>query len=153
MRSGLILKKIGMTRVFDDLGDSIPVTVLKLEENQVVKILNRDKNGYTGMQVGCGKIKTKKLPRGQVAEEEKYYIPQSVVKEYTQLTNHRINTDFKFEGSRVLRPGIFDFISMLAIFFSKNKSSSIVYFFDALVYFVIKKEGIYGFDLVGFVNE
>ena len=43
MRSGLILKKIGMTRVFDDTGISIPVTILKLEENQVVKILNQDK--------------------------------------------------------------------------------------------------------------
>ena len=42
---------------------------------------------------------------------------------------------------------------MLAIFFNKNKSSSKVYLFDALVYFLIKKEGIYGFDVVGFINE
>ena len=42
---------------------------------------------------------------------------------------------------------------MLAIFFNKNKSSSKVYFFDALVYFNIKKDGIYGFDADGFIYE
>ena len=47
----------------------------------------------------------------------------------------------------------FDLISILAIFFSKNNISSKVYFFDALVYFDIKKDGIYGFDVVGFINE
>ena len=61
MRSGLILKKIGMTRIFDDTGNSSPVTVLKLEENQVVKVLNQDRNGYFALQVGTGKVKTKNI--------------------------------------------------------------------------------------------
>ena len=61
MRSGLILKKMGMTRIFDDSGNSFPVTVLKLEENQVVKVLDRNKNGYFAIQVGTGKVKTKNV--------------------------------------------------------------------------------------------
>ena len=61
MRSGLILKKMGMTRIFDDFGNSFPVTVLKLEENQVVKVLDRNKNGYFAIQVGTGKVKIKNM--------------------------------------------------------------------------------------------
>ena len=61
MRSGLILKKIGMTRIFDDIGNSLPVTILKLEENQVVKVLDKTKNGYFAIQVGTGIVKTKNI--------------------------------------------------------------------------------------------
>jgi large subunit ribosomal protein L3 len=61
MRSGLILKKMGLTRIFDNSGNSFPVTVLKLEENQVVKVLDRNKNGYFAIQVGTGKVKTKNI--------------------------------------------------------------------------------------------
>ena len=58
MRCGLILKKMGMTRVFEDNGNSLPVTILKLENTQVVKVLDIDKNGYTAIQVGSGEVKT-----------------------------------------------------------------------------------------------
>ena len=56
MRCGLILKKIGMTRFFQDDGIALPVTVLKLENTQVVKYLNKEKNGYTAIQIGSGDI-------------------------------------------------------------------------------------------------
>ncbi len=71
MRSGLILKKIGMSRIFDDAGNSVPVTILKLEENQVIKVLDRNRNGYFAIQVGTGKVKTKnvnKALRGHFAK-------------------------------------------------------------------------------------
>ena len=61
MRSGLILKKIGMSRIFDDSGNSLPVTILKLEENQVVKVLDRTRNGYFAIQIGTGNVKTKNV--------------------------------------------------------------------------------------------
>ena len=61
MRSGLILKKIGMTRIFDDTGNSFPVTIMKLEENQVIKVIDRNKNGYSAIQVGTGEVKTKNI--------------------------------------------------------------------------------------------
>ena len=63
MRSGLILKKIGMTRIFDDDGNSFPVTVMKLEENQVVQVLEKKKHGYFAIQVGTGKVKTKNMSK------------------------------------------------------------------------------------------
>ena len=83
MRSGLILKKLGMTRVFDNSGNSIPVTVLKLEENQVVKVLDNNKNGYFAVQVGTGKVKTKnvsKAIRGHFAKAS--VEPKKILKEF-----------------------------------------------------------------------
>ena len=83
MRSGLILKKMGMTRIFDDSGNSFPVTVLKLEENQVVKVLDRNKNGYFAIQVGTGKVKTKnigKAIRGHFAKSN--VEPKKILKEF-----------------------------------------------------------------------
>ena len=83
MRSGLILKKIGMTRIFDDVGNSFPVTVMKLEENQVVKVLDRSKNGYFAVQVGTGKVKTKNISkaiRGHFAKSK--VEPKRILKEF-----------------------------------------------------------------------
>ena len=83
MRSGLILKKIGMTRIFDDTGNSIPVTVMKLEENQVIKVLDRNKNGYFAIQVGTGKVKTKNISkaiRGHFAKSN--VEPKRILKEF-----------------------------------------------------------------------
>ena len=83
MRSGLILKKIGMTRIFDNSGNSFPVTVLKLEENQVVKVIDRNKSGYSALQVGTGKVKTKnigKAIRGHFAKSN--VEPKKILKEF-----------------------------------------------------------------------
>ncbi len=63
MRSGVIAKKVGMTRIFDDTGDQIPVTVLRLENCQVISHLTAEKNGYTGLQLGVGKAKVKNTTR------------------------------------------------------------------------------------------
>ena len=83
MRSGLILKKMGTTRIFDDSGNSFPVTVLKLEENQVVKVIDRNKSGYSALQVGTGKVKTKnigKAIRGHFAKAS--VEPKKILKEF-----------------------------------------------------------------------
>ena len=50
MRSGVIAQKVGMTRIFTDAGEHIPVTVLKLDKCQVLGHRTNDKNGYTAMQ-------------------------------------------------------------------------------------------------------
>ncbi|MEW7008392.1 MULTISPECIES: 50S ribosomal protein L3 [unclassified Lentilitoribacter] len=70
MRSGVVAQKVGMTRVYDDAGVHIPVTVLRLENCQVVGQRTEEKNGYTAVQVGVGKAKVKntnKAERGQFA--------------------------------------------------------------------------------------
>ena len=61
MKLGLIGTKIGMTREFVESGKSIPVTVIKIEKGRVLNIITKEKRGYTGVQVGFGKLKTSKL--------------------------------------------------------------------------------------------
>ena len=56
MRSGVIAQKIGMTRIFTDAGEHIPVTVLKLDNVQVMGHRTEDKNGYTAVQLGAGVV-------------------------------------------------------------------------------------------------
>jgi large subunit ribosomal protein L3 len=58
-RAGLVTMKIGMTRIFNDAGEHVPVTVLKLDSVQVVAHRTEEKNGYTAVQVGYGKAKVK----------------------------------------------------------------------------------------------
>lgn len=65
MRSGLIAQKIGMTRIFTDEGEHIPVTVLKVDKCQVVGQRTADKNGYTALQLGVGTRKVKRLTRAE----------------------------------------------------------------------------------------
>ena len=63
MRSGVIAQKVGMTRIFTDAGEHIPVTVLKLEHCQVVGHRTPEKNGYTALQLGSGTPKVKRMSR------------------------------------------------------------------------------------------
>lgn len=63
MRSGVIAQKLGMTRVFTDAGEQVPVTVLKLDNCQVVAQRTEEKNGYTALQLGVGLRKVKNTPR------------------------------------------------------------------------------------------
>ena len=59
MRSGVIAQKLGMTRVFTEAGEQVPVTVLKLDNCQVVAQRTEEKNGYTALQLGAGLAKVK----------------------------------------------------------------------------------------------
>ena len=61
MRTGLIAKKLGMTRLFKDDGTHVPVTVLHLDEVQVVDIRTQERDGYTAVQLGTGKTKVKNV--------------------------------------------------------------------------------------------
>ena len=63
MRSGVIAQKLGMTRIFTDAGEHIPVTVLRLDRCQVVGHRTPEKNGYTALQLGAGTPKVKRLTR------------------------------------------------------------------------------------------
>ena len=65
MRSGVIAQKVGMTRVFTEAGDHIPVTVLKLDSCQVVAQRTEEKNGYCALQIGSGRAKVKNTTKAQ----------------------------------------------------------------------------------------
>ena len=70
MRSGVIAQKVGMTRVYNDAGEHVPVTVLRMENCQVVAQRTEEKNGYTAVQLGVGLAKVKntsKAMRGHFA--------------------------------------------------------------------------------------
>lgn len=62
-RTGLIARKLGMTRLFAEDGRHVPVTVLQLEQCQVVAVRTKDKDGYTAVQLGAGKVKVKNLTK------------------------------------------------------------------------------------------
>ena len=59
----LIGKKIGMTREFYKTGQSVPVTVVKMEKGRIIELIEEDKRGYKAVQVGFGKIKNSKLSK------------------------------------------------------------------------------------------
>ena len=71
MRSGVIARKIGMSRIFDDDGMNIPVTVLKLDNCQVIAVKTTESHGYNAVQLGAGTAKVKnvsKAMRGHFAK-------------------------------------------------------------------------------------
>ena len=65
MRSGLIAQKLGMTRIYTDEGVVVPVTVLKVDNCQVVAQKTSDKDGYTALQLGAGIPKIKRLTKAE----------------------------------------------------------------------------------------
>jgi len=65
MRTGVIAKKMGMTRIFQADGRHVPVTVLQLEELQVVGRRETDRDGYTAVALGAGKAKAKNVNKPQ----------------------------------------------------------------------------------------
>jgi len=79
----LIGKKIGMSREFYKTGQSIPVTVLKMEIGRVIQVINKEKRGYQAVQVGFGKIKNSKLTKpmkGYFAKKNTE--PKKILKEF-----------------------------------------------------------------------
>lgn len=69
LRSGILAKKLGMTRIYDDAGNHVPVTVLSLEGCQVVAQKTTDRDGYTAVQLGSGEAKVKRVSK---AERERF---------------------------------------------------------------------------------
>ena len=88
MRSGVIAQKVGMTRIFTDAGEHVPVTVLKVDSCQVVAHRTKDKNGYTALQVGVGKAKVKNVSK---AERGRFAVSQVEPKQ--KLAEFRVSED------------------------------------------------------------
>lgn len=95
MRTGLIAKKVGMTRVFTEIGEHVPVTVLQVEECQVVAQKTKERDGYSALQLGVGKAKVKntsKALRGHFAKAK--VEPKAKVAE------------FRVDEANLLEPGV-----------------------------------------------
>ncbi|MEC7463334.1 MAG: 50S ribosomal protein L3 [Pseudomonadota bacterium] len=88
MRSGLIAQKMGMTRIFTDGGEHVPVTVLKVDDCQVIDVRTPEKNGYAAVQVGAGAAKTK-----NVSKPMRGHYARSKVVPKRKLAEFRISED------------------------------------------------------------
>ncbi len=92
MRSGIIAKKVGMTRVFMEDGQQIPVTVLQLDALQVVSQRTADKDGYTAVQLGAGTPKVKRVSKAM-----RGHFAASKVEPKRKLVEFRVSEDALIE--------------------------------------------------------
>jgi len=88
MRSGVIAQKLGMTRVFTEAGEHVPVTVLRLGQCQVVAHRTKDKNGYVALQLGSGTRKVK-----NVAKAERGHFAIAKVEPKRKVAEFRVSED------------------------------------------------------------
>ncbi|MFQ5467135.1 MAG: 50S ribosomal protein L3 [Kiloniellaceae bacterium] len=97
MRTGLLAQKLGMTRVFTDAGEHIPVTVLKVESCQVVGVRRHDTDGYDAVQLGNGKAKVKNVSRAQ-----RGHFAKAKVEPKRKLSEFRVSADALLEPGQEL---------------------------------------------------
>ena len=88
MRTGVIAKKVGMTRIFNEDGRHVPVTVLSLENCQVVSHKTADRDGYVALQLGAGAAKAK-----NVAKPQRGHFAKAEVEPKAQLVEFRVAED------------------------------------------------------------
>ena len=91
----LIGKKIGMSREFYKTGQSVPVTVLKMEKGRVIQVISEEKRGYKAVQIGFGKIKASKIKK-----QIKGYFAKKNTEPKKTLKEFRVNnTEIYKEGN------------------------------------------------------
>ena len=97
---GLIGKKIGMTREFYKTGQSVPVTVVKMEKARVIQVIEQEKRGYKAVQLGFGKIKSSKLSKAMKGfYTKKNTEPKKKLKEFKveKTENYKEGNEFGIE--------------------------------------------------------
>ena len=97
MRTGLIAKKLGMTRIFKDDGTHVPVTVLHLDEVQVVDVRTEERDGYTALQLGFGRAKVK-----NVTQPNRGHFARVKVEPKQRLVEFRVSPDAVLETGATL---------------------------------------------------
>lgn len=97
MRTGLLAKKLGMTRLFKDDGTHVPVTVLQLDGLQVVAARTDEKDGYTAVQLGWGKAKVK-----NVSQPNRGHFAKAKVEPKKKLVEFRVAPDALLEPGTTL---------------------------------------------------
>ena len=92
MRSGVIAQKMGMTRVFTETGDHVPVTVLKMDSCQVVGVRTEENDGYSAVQLGVGAAKVKR-----VSKPMRGHFAKAKVEPKRKLAEFRVSADALLE--------------------------------------------------------
>lgn len=100
---GLIGNKIGMTQIFDESGNIVPVTILKVGPCIITQIKTKEKDGYDSIQMGYGNVSTKSLTQPEIGHLQKSNIqPLKYLKEF-----RFINKDKEFQIGQVLNVDLF----------------------------------------------
>jgi large subunit ribosomal protein L3 len=106
-RTGVIAKKLGMTRLFDDSGAHVPVTAFHLPKNQVVAVKSADKEGYIALQVGAGTRKASRTTQAQRGHFAKAKVePRQVLKEFRVPAENLLEVGAEI-GAQHFMPGQF----------------------------------------------
>ncbi|BAK83479.1 50S ribosomal protein L3 [Komagataeibacter medellinensis] len=92
MRTGLIAKKLGMTRLFKEDGTHVPVTVLQVDDLQVVDVRTTERDGYTAVQLGAGNAKVK-----NVSKPNRGHFAKAKVEPKKKLAEFRVADDAVLE--------------------------------------------------------
>src|SRR6202790_1658861 len=96
-RTGLLAKKLGMTRIFREDGTHVPVTVLLVDQLQVVATKTQDKDGYSAVQLGLGKVKVK-----NVTQPNRGHFAKAKVEPKAKLMEFRVDPDALLEPGATL---------------------------------------------------
>ncbi len=88
MRSGVVAQKMGMTRLFTEAGEHVPVTVLRLAQCQVIAHRSKDKNGYVALQLGAGERRA-----GNMSKGDRGYFAKANVEPKRKLAEFRVTED------------------------------------------------------------
>lgn len=97
MRTGLLAQKLGMTRLFTEEGNHVPVTVLKVDNCRVIAVRTREKDGYTAVQLGVGTAKTK-----NVSKPQRGHFAKAKIEPKARLAEFRVSEDALLEvGSEI----------------------------------------------------
>lgn len=95
---GIIGKKIGMTQVFDEVGNAIPVTVIEAGPCYVTQIRTAERDGYTAVQLGYGETKPKRLTQGQLGHLRRNNLPALRYLREFRLRNAEVDVE---EGQEI----------------------------------------------------
>ena len=97
MSVGLLGNKIGMTQIFDESGNIIPVTILKVGPCLVTQIKTKAKDGYDSIQIGYGNVSSKSLTQPELG-----HLQKSNIQPLKHLKEFQVNTDNEFTLGQVL---------------------------------------------------
>ena len=124
MRCGLLTQKVGMTRVFNDEGEHVPVTVLKVDQLQVVAVRSEEKDKYTAVQLGYGKAKVK-----NVTQPNRGHFAKAKVEPKKKLVEFRVAKDAVLEVGAELVPSHFvagQFVDVIGTTIGRGFTGSMV---------------------------
>ncbi len=88
MRTGLLTRKLGMTRIFTEDGNHVPVTVLAIDKCQVVAVRSAEKDGYCALQLGIGTAKVK-----NVSKPQRGHFAKAEIEPKARLAEFRVSED------------------------------------------------------------